>query len=245
MPYNNRPTRRSPGRPKDDGTDRRQIILDAALHEFGLKGYEGASLAQIARGADITKAALLHHFQSKERLFAEVLKVRDLDALRMANEAAAEYSDDALPMLAVGQLPLQGFEGNAWDHLELMVRLARMNEQSVQQVRLFITVASNATSQEGPGYEWLESHMHQTVSLIARGLEEAKARGMCAPEAPSYSIARTVVAIMDGIQLQWALAFDQDPEPWHATSLADELEDYLRLIRDKYEITPEDDASTD
>lgn len=235
---NNR-SKRQPGRPKDDGTDRRKIILEAAMTEFGLKGYEGASLAAIARRSDITKAALLHHFQSKERLFVEVLKLRDVDALELISETAQAYENNVMPLIIMGHLPMDNFQGNPWDHLALMVNLARLNEQNLQQVRLFITVAAHATSQEGPGYEWLERHMKNTINLIAEGIEKGKEQGFCKPEAPSYRIARTIVAIMDGTQLQWTLSMYQDYEPWHVTGLTEELADYISMVRERYEIVPD------
>ncbi|MCI6412077.1 TetR/AcrR family transcriptional regulator, partial [Schaalia hyovaginalis] len=57
---------RRPGRPRAGSEDKRARILVEALKVFGEKGYEGASLATIARAADITKPGLLHHFGSKE-----------------------------------------------------------------------------------------------------------------------------------------------------------------------------------
>lgn len=47
------------------------------------EGYEGASLATIARAADITKPGLLHHFGSKAELFTAVLDERDRRAVSL------------------------------------------------------------------------------------------------------------------------------------------------------------------
>lgn len=53
--------------------DRRQSLLAAATREFGLRGYEGASLAAIAEAAGFTKGSLYYYFADKADLFAEVL----------------------------------------------------------------------------------------------------------------------------------------------------------------------------
>ncbi|MCP4135073.1 MAG: TetR/AcrR family transcriptional regulator [bacterium] len=41
-------------------------IIDAAVLEFVEKGYEGASMASIAKRASLTKGGLYHHFSSKD-----------------------------------------------------------------------------------------------------------------------------------------------------------------------------------
>ena len=49
-------------------------IMLAALRVFMSKGYEGASLNEIARTAGVTKGGLYHHFESKACLFREALR---------------------------------------------------------------------------------------------------------------------------------------------------------------------------
>ena len=53
---------------------KRELILDAAKQIFAAEGLEGASLRAIAVRAGYTPAALYFHFESKEAIYAEVLK---------------------------------------------------------------------------------------------------------------------------------------------------------------------------
>jgi AcrR family transcriptional regulator len=53
---------------------KRELILDAAKQIFAEEGLEGASLRAIAVRAGYTPAALYFHFESKEAIYAEVLK---------------------------------------------------------------------------------------------------------------------------------------------------------------------------
>lgn len=53
---------------------KRELILDAAKQVFAEEGLEGASLRAIAVKAGYTPAALYFHFESKEDIYAEVLK---------------------------------------------------------------------------------------------------------------------------------------------------------------------------
>ncbi|MEO0367934.1 MAG: TetR/AcrR family transcriptional regulator [Pseudomonadota bacterium] len=49
-------------------------FIEIATHQFAARGFYGVSIAQIAAEAGLSKQALLHHFRSKEKLYAEVLK---------------------------------------------------------------------------------------------------------------------------------------------------------------------------
>ena len=53
--------------------ERRALLLERATQLFGEHGYNGLSMAQIAREADISKALLYHYFPSKRRLFEAAL----------------------------------------------------------------------------------------------------------------------------------------------------------------------------
>src|SRR5882724_6304100 len=53
---------------------KRELILDAARKVFEAEGLDGASLRAIAAGAGYTPAALYFHFESKEAIYAEVLR---------------------------------------------------------------------------------------------------------------------------------------------------------------------------
>lgn len=55
-------------------------LLLAAEAEFGRAGFAAARLQDIAGGAGMTRASLLHHFESKEALYAAVVR-RAFDAL--------------------------------------------------------------------------------------------------------------------------------------------------------------------
>lgn len=67
----------------------RQKMIEAAIVEFGLHGYEGASTNQICAGACISKGLLYHYFKSKENLFLETLRYC-LEDFRQAENAAAD-----------------------------------------------------------------------------------------------------------------------------------------------------------
>lgn len=59
-------------RTKADAEKTRADILAAAKDLFEVQGYAGTSVAEICEKASITKGALFHHFENKDKLFGSV-----------------------------------------------------------------------------------------------------------------------------------------------------------------------------
>lgn len=71
------PERRKGGRPAA-GTDplKRRQIVEGARRVFTSVGFDAASMSDIAREADVSKATLYVYFTSKEQLFADICAER-------------------------------------------------------------------------------------------------------------------------------------------------------------------------
>lgn len=57
---------------------KKQLILDAALHEFSAHGYEGSRMEAIAQKAGVAKGTVFLHFTDKATLFIELVKLHVL-----------------------------------------------------------------------------------------------------------------------------------------------------------------------
>jgi AcrR family transcriptional regulator len=78
------------------GTSARERILRAAAHLYALHGFQGASVREIAEAAGVTKPLVLYHFESKEKLFATLLReavggcICEAEQIAARPESAAE-----------------------------------------------------------------------------------------------------------------------------------------------------------
>ena len=63
--------------------DRREQIIDAAMHVFAQKGFARATNKDIAREAEITPGLIYHYFDSKEALLKAIIEGRS--PLRIVN----------------------------------------------------------------------------------------------------------------------------------------------------------------
>jgi AcrR family transcriptional regulator len=80
----------------------KQRILEVAEELFTSQGYRAVSIRDIARGCQISSAALYYHFHSKEDLFRTVLEQHagTLNSrMREAGQSPGSYKDRAAAML--------------------------------------------------------------------------------------------------------------------------------------------------
>ena len=243
--------RRGPGRPRAGSEDKRVRILNEAVVLFGEHGYAGTSLADIANAADISKAGLLHHFSSKDELFAKVLERRDReDALSILVESP-DGEDDAVdaPVDAVGNVGTLDVPGTAdaeadpWALLERYIELLERNVAHRDLTAIYTATAVSVLDASHPAHRWMADHLNGAVERFETSFEAGKAAGLVDPQMPSRLVARSLVALIDGLQLQWLCS--TTPGTAAAESLSTDLVAEIRLyadcLRSQWEVqeTPE------
>ena len=82
------------------GEPTRKRILEAAYRLFRRQGYSRVTMDEIAATARLTKRTLYHHFESKDRLLAEVLVEQHELALRAFRTFGDELSGSAEEIVA-------------------------------------------------------------------------------------------------------------------------------------------------
>lgn len=182
-----------------NGRLRREEIIRAAGEVFAAHGYRGASLALIADRVGMSAPGLLHHFPTKEHLLVELLTIRqDRDSERVRRLTAA----------------------NDGSILEALAALAAENARTPDLVRLFCVLAGEAIDEAHPGHRWFVDRYKATREEIATALADEQRRGRIRDDVDVRTIVAQIVAMFDGLQLQWLL----DP---HAVDMASALSDYL------------------
>ena len=243
--------RRGPGRPRAGSEDKRARILNEAVVLFGEHGYAGTSLADIANAADISKAGLLHHFSSKDELFCKVLERRDReDALSILVESPAVEGDAVeTPVDTVGNLDTldvagaSDLDGNPWALLERYIELLERNVAHRDLTAIYTATAVSVLDAEHPAHRWMANHLNSAVERFESSFEAGKAAGLVDPQMPSRLVARSLVALIDGLQLQWLCS--TTPGTAAAESLSTDLVAEIRLyadcLRSQWEVqeTPE------
>lgn len=167
------------GRPRSETVDTATParILEAAAIEFALRGPARATLEDIARRAGIRRPSLLYHFDSKDRLYAEV--VRGVFE-ELAGVLAAPMTMDA---------PFQA-------RLEALVRAyAAFLAAHPHHARI---VVREMLQDDGPGIDILREHVAPLLTSVVAFLEAAGA-GATRPDLPLQA---AVMQVASDILLQ-------------------------------------------
>jgi AcrR family transcriptional regulator len=84
------------------GEERRAAILDSALAVFAERGYHASSIDDIAREGGVSKALIYEHFDSKQKLYEELLEQHAGELFEQLAAAMEEAGDTAAARLASG-----------------------------------------------------------------------------------------------------------------------------------------------
>lgn len=203
--------RRSRG-PYAKTAQRRSDILDAAQASFVERGYEAASLRNIAERAGISYQGLLHHFPSKEALLVGLLARRDEQEYeragpgrhRHAHEHEHEHDHD----------DGRGHGGERDRGPRRQAGRSRLDEllldhqREPELMRLWLELTVAAARREHPAHEYFTERYVRTRSVLAARMAAGMVGGPLAPGVPPEAAAALFAAVLDGLQMQWLL----DPE---------------------------------
>ncbi len=127
-------------------------ILDAALEEFGERGFSEGSIVGITQRARVALGTFYTYFDSKEAVFKALV-----------TDMSSRVRDHVAPVLQAATDTLDG-EGKA---LESFLEFARAHEQVYR-------IIDEAEFADPEGFE---KHYRTTASRIAARLEAGKAKG--------------------------------------------------------------------
>lgn len=197
-PPSNGPRGRTPRLTADQ---RREEILAAAHEVFGARGFHKASLGEIAEKVGITHPGILHHFGSKDQLFVEVLALRE-------------------------RLDVAGYENNKPPGGPRMLRhllhTAAVNTGRVGLVQSYVVLSAESVTEGHPAQESFRQRFEVLRAQLVRALEET-CTTLQPPAAELDAAASTIIAVMDGLQVQWLLDRDHVDMPEALSLVIDSL----------------------
>ncbi|MCL2515867.1 MAG: TetR/AcrR family transcriptional regulator [Microbacteriaceae bacterium] len=159
----------------------RRSILESALAVFAAGGYRSGSLREIAQGVGLSEAGLLHHFPNKAALLAAVLEHRD------------EQSRERF---------LAG-SGHPRELLDALVAIAEHNATVPAVVELYVTLSAEATTAGHPAHEHFRDRYRTLFASIRADLAALQHAGELRADLDPAIAARGLIALMDGLQLQY------------------------------------------
>ena len=167
------------------GVARRARIIRAAAEEFARGGFYNTPVTRIAELSGLTDAGLGHHFPTKEQLLIAVVQWRHQES----REWWSQYARADTPEF------LGAFAGAA--------------ERDLSQpglIELFVTLAAEAARPAHPAHDLFAQRYAETLAGVALGLRLGVERGRLRPGLDVDQLAAELIAVSDGLQLQWMLS---------------------------------------
>lgn len=171
------------------GVAKQQELVEVALQVVAQRGYNGATITEVADAAHLSKAGLLHHFRKKEDLFAEVLRRRD----ELATDKWVREQDD--PDV---------------DGAELIAGFIRDNAKVPGLVQLFTRLSAEATDETNPAHEFFRDRYDRNRDASAGLVSSMQAAGRLPDALDPEMFAVILAAVQDGLQLRWLYDPDID-----------------------------------
>lgn len=161
---------------------RRAAIVSSAMELFARGGFHGTSLRTIADHVGIAKATLIHHIGSKDELLTEVLRRRD----------RLTITDDAPP------------DAPAADRLAGLTDVAdRTAREEPGLVELYAVLSCEAATPGHPAHAYFARRFRQSRRYFLSLLLAAFDEGALAPGRSPRDEAAWLLAVWDGLQIQW------------------------------------------
>jgi AcrR family transcriptional regulator len=159
---------------------RRAEIIRHATEAFRQRGYQASSLREIAAAVGMTQPGLTHHFASKEELLVAVLADKDKAYIQ---EIAQEYSEVVA---------------------ELREVVAR-NSAQFELLRLYTVLTGEAVNPEHPAHDFFKRRYAKARKLFAELVRKGQENKELAADLDPDQTATMIVAMMEGLQLQWQM----------------------------------------
>jgi AcrR family transcriptional regulator len=166
------------------GAERRQAILDATLEVFASRGYRSGALGEIAARVDVTPAAILYHFGSKEDLLMAVIAERD-------RRAAA----------ALSRLP----PGGGLPSIRALLSVAKAMERERGLAALHTVLQAENLEPDGPAHAYFLGRSRFACRWVTQLLREGQDRGEVRADVSCPAKARELIAFLEGAAMLWLL----------------------------------------
>ncbi|MBC9225128.1 TetR/AcrR family transcriptional regulator [Aeromicrobium senzhongii] len=167
------------------GLAKRAEILDAALQEFSVVGFEAASLRSIATRVGITHAGLQHHFASKDDLLLGVLLAQE--------EADRQFFDADAPL-------------DVDDLIDAYTRVAERRRSTPAWVRLWISLKLSVAAQpEHIAADHVRRRVEAWEQELVDLFDRAQREGVIAADLDCIDAARGLLALNEGLMIRQML----------------------------------------
>lgn len=161
------------------GSERRRAILDAGMRVFAERGYERASMREIARSAGITTPVIYDHFSSKSELQTALIEEQEAALLiHQGRERGLEPGPDLARVLIDDFFSWVELHPYAWRMLfhdtpsdpQVLAAQRGAQRRSVVQIASFVALAPELRVTTELGREVVEKLLGESIYAVINSL---------------------------------------------------------------------------
>lgn len=167
--------------PYAKSAERRRTIVEAAFDVFAAHGYRGGSLQDVADRVGMSQTGLLHYFPTKRDLLVAVLHHRD----HVADSGPLEVGERDFPTILVDQ--------------------AKANESVPGVIELYAVLCGESVTDDYPARQYFVDRFERLRGEFGTELRALADAGRLRDGVDPDRAAASIVALWDGIQVQWLL----------------------------------------
>jgi AcrR family transcriptional regulator len=179
---------------KEQGEQTRQAIIDVTTKLFAQRGYAGTSLDLIAKEAQTSKSSIFWHFENKEDLLFTVV---DRAMSEWEVKAGSEILAQPDPPAQLAKL------------IALYRELAQDRPDTLRLLLGLLLETADVNEDVKKRFQRMYRGYRTSIQIV---IEEGIAAGHFTREIPSAHLSALVLALFDGLFIQWFLDAGAVPE---------------------------------
>jgi AcrR family transcriptional regulator len=179
---------------KEQGEQTRQAIIDVTTKLFATRGYAGTSLDLIAKEAQTSKSSIFWHFENKEDLLFTVV---DRAMSEWEVKAGSEILAQPDPPAQLAKL------------IDLYRELAQERPDTLRLLLGLLLETADVNEDVKKRFQRMYRGYRTSIQIV---IEEGIAAGYFTRELPSAHLSPLVLALFDGLFIQWFLDASAVPE---------------------------------
>lgn len=164
---------------QDKETEKQKRILEAAIHTFSEKGFNGASTQEIAKRAQVAEATIFKHYRSKKGLLLRLV-------IPVISKLATPYILRSVLKILEKDAPLDQLLQEVYkDRVHLV-------ERNWKKVKIIVVESLFHPELR----EALQEHVAKTIyQVMSEKVEKWKAEGQVRNDLPTHVVIRSLLSI--------------------------------------------------
>ena len=165
--------------------DKRAAILDAATAVFAQRGFFGAQVADVARGAGIATGTVYLYFRSKDEILTSIFDRTMKEAIDEWRAALADVKDPVERLRRIARMHLTRMGGDR--------NLAVVFQVELRQTTKFME-------------QFSATGLRHYLSAIQQTIEDGQAKGVLRKSVSARTAAKVFFGALDEITTNWVLS---------------------------------------